>query len=146
MTPRARSERAPRLPSAWAVALLLVSGVAAAQAPAAAEPKAAPAAASKSVGIVDIDDFLPKQQAGEGAVFTRNRCIELTLKNYPRIHEARARLEYRKQQEVQSWSAPYSEFNVTGGLGLAPQVRGTPLYTPDTDVALSKHMGVGWSI
>lgn len=131
------------------MALLLVSGVAAAQAQAptaAPEPKPAQATAPKTVGIVDIDDFLPKKEAGEGAVFTLGRCIELTLKNYPRIHEARARLEYRKQQEVQSWSQPYSEFNVTGGLGLAPQVRGTPLYTPDTDVALSKHMGIGWSI
>jgi outer membrane protein TolC len=80
------------------------------------------------------------------AGYTLERCLALTLRNYPRIHEARARLGYRREQQVQSWSQPYSEFNVTGGLALAPQVRGTPIYSPDTDAALSSNMGIGWSI
>ena len=80
------------------------------------------------------------------AGYTLERCIALTLRNYPRIHEARARLDYRRQQQVQSWSAPYSEFNVSGGLALAPSVRGTVLYSPDTDAAITSHMGLGWSI
>jgi outer membrane protein TolC len=94
--------------------------------------------------------FDPEQQPAltstNVAGYSLERCIALTLRNYPRIHEARARLGYRREQQVQSWSQPYSEFNVTGGLGLAPEVRGTPVYSPDTDKALSNRMGVGWSI
>ncbi len=115
-----------------------------AQAPAAAPEakKAAPAAAAA------IDDFenRPRLSSTNLAGYSLERCLALTLRNYPRIHEARARLGYRRQQQVQSWSQPYSEFNITGGLGLAPEVRGTPIYSPDTDVALSRQMGVGWSV
>jgi outer membrane protein TolC len=94
----------------------------------------------------DFEPVRPLGTAGTLAGYTLERCIALTLRNYPRIHEARARLAYRRQQQVQSWTQPYSEFNVTGGLGLAPEVRGTVLYSPDTDAAISSRMGIGWNI
>jgi outer membrane protein TolC len=103
-------------------------------------------AAARALGV-NIDDFENRPLSSVGAQgYTLERCIALTLQNYPRIHEARARLENRKGQRLQAWTQPYSEFNVTGGLGLAPEVRGTTIYSPDTDVALSSHMNIGWSI
>jgi outer membrane protein TolC len=42
--------------------------------------------------------------------------------------------------------APFSEFNATGGFGLAPTVRGNPIYSPNTEVYLSSQMGVFWRI
>jgi outer membrane protein TolC len=139
-----------------AFSCLCLSGVAQAQvvtptqgpaAPAAPTP-AAPAAAPAPTLAESVGDFekRPPLTSTNLAGYSLERCLALTLRNYPRIHEARARLDYRRQQQVQSWSQPYSEFNVTGGLGLAPEVRGTPIYSPDTDVALSSHMGVGWTI
>jgi len=142
----------------WARALscLFVLGaaeVARAQVPAAGPgpvPAAAPADPSKddAAPLVNINDFERTRPLTSSSVagYTLERCIALTLHNYPRIHEARARLDYRRGQQAQSWTQPYSEFNVTGGLGLAPEVRGTPIYSPDTDVALTSHMNVGWSI
>ncbi len=127
--------------AAWAQ--LPAAGAQASAAAAEAEAaKPAPAAAAA------IDDFenRPLLSSTNLAGYSLERCLALTLRNYPRIHEARARLGYRRQQQVQSWSQPYSEFNITGGLGLAPEVRGTPIYSPDTDVALSSQMGVGWSV
>ncbi|HYP87204.1 MAG TPA: TolC family protein, partial [Polyangiaceae bacterium] len=97
-------------------------------------------------GTADFEPVRPLSTTSTVAGYTLERCIALTLRNYPRIHEARARLDYRRQQQVQSWSAPYSEFNVSGGLALAPSVRGTVLYSPDTDAAITSHMGLGWSI
>ena len=97
------------------------------------------------MNINDFEAQRPLTSSNE-AGYTLARCIALTLKNYPRIHEAQSRVDYHRQQQVQSWSQPYSEFNVTGGLALAPEVRGTPVYSPDTDVALSKRMGVGWTV
>lgn len=132
--------------------LLLFSGVARAQAPVApaAEPVAAPAAAGGEDAaprrdLTELETPRPLPSAALSG-YTLERCIALTLKNYPKIHEARARLEYRKQQQFQSWTQPYSELNVTGGLALAPEVRGTPLYSPDSDVSLSSDMKLGWSI
>jgi len=122
-------------------------------APAAAEPAvpAAPPAppvpsADEPAGASFDPTMRPLATSGNLSGYTLERCIALTLRNFPRIHEARARLGYRREQQVQSWSQPYSEFNVTGGLALAPEVRGTPVYSPDTDKALSNNMGVGWSI
>jgi outer membrane protein TolC len=130
-------------------------GVAHAQVPAApppAQPSATPAPAPAETiapstsAAVDGFENRPLLASTNLAGYTLERCLALTLRNYPRIHEARARLGYRKQQQVQSWAQPYSEFNVTGGLAFAPEVRGTPIYSPDTDVALSDNMAFGWSI
>ena len=136
-----------------AFSCLCLSGVAQAQVPT-QSPAPAPAvpalvAATPVPALADgIGAFekRPPLTSTHLAGYSLERCLALTLRNYPRIHEARARLGYRREQQVQSWSQPYSEFNITGGLGLAPEVRGTPIYSPDTDVALSSHMGVGWTI
>lgn len=130
---------------------LCLSGAALAQGPAASEPAPPPKPSADADADVapsggDFEPVRPLASASNLAGYTLERCIALTLRNYPRIHEARARLDYRRQQQVQSWSQPYSEFNVTGGLALAPEVRGTVLYSPDTDVAITSHMGLGWSI
>ena len=151
----ARSQR--RL---WVRALycLCISGVARAQAPAVAPeapavpptkpappttetPRAGPAAPSP---VFDPAERPLASTSSSG--YSLERCIALTLRNYPRIHEARARLGYRREQQIQSWSQPYSEWNVTGGLALVPEVRGTPVYSPDTDKALSSRMGLAWTI
>ena len=134
-----------------AFSCLCLSGAAQAQVATPTPGPAAPAPASAQLEPAQaesIGDFekRPLLTSTSLAGYSLERCLALTLRNYPRIHEARARLDYRRQQQVQSWSQPYSEFNVTGGLGLAPEVRGTPIYSPDTDVALSKDMGVGWTI
>ena len=136
-----------------ALSCLCLAGAARAQVPTAAPEATAPAAAlavakpapSTDDGIGDFEKRPPLTSTNL-AGYSLERCLALTLRNYPRIHEARARLGYRQQQQVQSWSQPYSEFNVSGGLALAPEVRGTPVYSPDTDVALTSHMGLGWNI
>jgi outer membrane protein TolC len=120
--------------------VLAYCGAAAAQAPATSEDDTAP-----RVPLRALDEPQPLPSTAR-AGYTLERCIALTLQNYPKIHEARARLEYRHQQQVQSWSQPYSEWNVTGGLALVPEVRGTPVYSPDSDVSLSSNMGLAWNI
>lgn len=130
--------------------MLLLCGVARAQVPAApAGGDETPAAEPPASGPTRLLSDLEQPRALPSAAlagYTLERCIALTLKNYPKIHEARARLSYRREQQVQSWSQPYSEFNVTGGLALVPEVRGTPVYSPDNDVAISDNMGLAWQI
>jgi outer membrane protein TolC len=137
-------------PWLWALSCTFASALASAQVPA---PPVVPgpdnpAPAEAKAALPSIDDFENRRlaSAGASAGYTLERCIALTLRNYPKIHEARARLGYRREQESQAHSQPYSEFNVTGGLAYAPQVRGTPLFSPDTDVALTRNMGFGWQI
>jgi outer membrane protein TolC len=86
----------------------------------------------------------PVAPAQHGASLAR--CLELTDRNHPNIWAARARLAKMRGELSEAHSAPYSQFTVTGGLGLAPTLRGNDLYSPNTDVSLSSSMGVGWRI
>jgi outer membrane protein TolC len=74
------------------------------------------------------------------------RCLELAERNHPNIFAARARLKGMRGQLDEARFAPFSQFTVTGGLGLAPTVRGTDLYSPNTEVSLSSSMGLAWRI
>ncbi|RYZ08900.1 MAG: TolC family protein [Myxococcales bacterium] len=139
-----RSVLFKRRPWASALSCLLFSATTAAQSndAAPAPPTVEPAEGSAAPALTTLQ---PLRGSGS-AYFTLERCIALTLRNWPKIQEARARWGKSRQQQVQAWTQPYSEFNVTGGLALAPQVRGTAIYSPDTDAALTSSMGVGWSI
>ncbi len=79
-------------------------------------------------------------------VYTLSRCLQLAEQNYPKVHEARARLDYKRAQLWEAHTAPYSEFSVTAGVGLAPTVRGTSVYSPNTDVALTSNMALAWQM
>ncbi len=74
------------------------------------------------------------------------RCLELAERNFPKIHEARARLAQKRAQLDQAHYAPYSDFTATGGFTLAPRVRGTSVYSPDSDVPLKAEMGFAWQL
>jgi outer membrane protein TolC len=41
---------------------------------------------------------------------------------------------------------PFSQFTATGGLGIAPTVRGNNIYSPQNEVSLSSTMGIAWRI
>ena len=77
---------------------------------------------------------------------TLRRCLELAERNYPKIHEARAKLAIKRAQLDQAHYTPFSDFTVTGGFSLAPEVQGTSVYSPNSDVPLTPDLGVGWQI
>lgn len=74
------------------------------------------------------------------------RCLSLADRNFPKIQEARARLAQKEAQVNQARFAPFSEFTVTGGMALAPSVRGTSQYSLNTDKAITSNMGLAWEI
>lgn len=78
--------------------------------------------------------------------FTLERCLALAERNFPKVHEAQARLRKKRAQAREARTAPFSDFKVESFMGLAPTVRGTSLYSPNTDVALSDSMGLAWQV
>jgi outer membrane protein TolC len=80
------------------------------------------------------------------AVYSLQRCLALAEQNYPKVHEAKARLSHKRGQLWQAQTQPYSEFNLTAGIGPAPTVRGTNVYSPNTDVALTSELGLAWQV
>src|SRR5690606_41067606 len=60
--------------------------------------------------------------------------------------EARARLSHRQARLWEAKTAPFSECRVAGGAGIAPTVRGTAVYSPNSDVALTSNMALAWQV
>jgi outer membrane protein TolC len=134
-------------------ALVGVVGVAQAQTAvpsAGAAPAAAPVATTvpprKSNTDADLSDpdFTP-QRTGSGG-YTLQRCLEMSATNFPKVQEARAKAAKARAQLSEARAAPLNEFTMTGGLGLAPSVRGTTVYSPDSDLSLSSTMGLAWQV
>jgi outer membrane protein TolC len=72
------------------------------------------------------------------------RVLELADRNHPNIVMARAKLlQARAQLDEARW-APFSQWSFTGGVGLAPTVRGNNVFSPNTDVSLTSSLGLAW--
>ena len=79
-------------------------------------------------------------------VYGLKRCLELAEQNYPKIHEARAKLAQKKAQYAQAQTQPFSEFTFTSSAFTAPEVRGTSLYSQSSDIPIDSKWGMGWQI
>jgi outer membrane protein TolC len=72
------------------------------------------------------------------------QVLELADKNHPNVHAARARLVQVRAQLDEAHFAPFSQFRMTGGVGLAPTVLGNNIFSPNTDVSLTSSLGLAW--
>lgn len=118
-------------------------------------------AASMLVWPLHIADFasaqdeLPRPSTTNGRgtrssskhrVLTLDELLTLAERNYPKVQEARARLLKKRGDLWEARTAPFSQFKVQGGLGVAPTVRGTSVYSPSSDVAITENMALAWEI
>jgi len=133
--------------------------------PARSEPPPAPEPESESESEAEPEEEGTEPAAAEGAsdeeavpaappaevvrrppVLTLERCLALAERNYPKVLEAQARLRHKRAQRTQAHYQPYTEFTFTAGLAPAPTVRGTAVYSPDTDLPLTGRIGVAWQV
>lgn len=77
---------------------------------------------------------------------TLDECLRLAEQNYPKVHEAQAKLGKRKAELWEAYTSPFSDFTLTSGVGVAPTVRGTPVFSPNSDVALTSSMALAWQV
>ncbi|MEZ4223903.1 MAG: TolC family protein [Polyangiaceae bacterium] len=80
------------------------------------------------------------------SVYDLRTCLRMASQNHPKIAEANARLGYKRAQLWQAKTQPYSEFSLTAGIGPAPTVRGTSIYSPNTDASLTSNMALAWQV
>ncbi len=110
-----------------------VGAVRADDAPKADAPKAEAAAGPSS-----------KKAAPERHLFTLAESLDLADRNHPNVIGARAKLGFVRAQLDEAHTAPFSQVKLTGGVGVAPSIRGDASYSPDHDVSLSTDAGVGF--
>lgn len=84
--------------------------------------------------------------ATRGRVYTLDQLLRMAEANYPKIQEARAQLRKKRGELWEARTAPFSHWNVKGGMGIAPTVRGTAIYSPSSDVALTENMALAWEV
>lgn len=82
--------------------------------------------------------------AADPVVLDLPRVLEAADKNHPNIAAARARLLAVRAQLDEAYRAPFSQFKMTGGVGLAPTVLGNNIFSPNTDVSLTSSLGLAW--
>jgi len=70
--------------------------------------------------------------------------LELAERNHPNVLAARARLAQVRAQLDEAYRAPFSQFRMSGGVGLAPTILGNNVFSPNTDVSLTSSLGVAW--
>lgn len=118
--------------------------VAAAATAAAGGPDRAPRAMTTTAVATAVEraDAKADLRAGKGADL--RRCLELADRNHPNLLEARAKLDQVRAQLSEAYFAPFSQWKMTGGMAIAPTVRGSAIFSPNTDVALTNNLGVAW--
>lgn len=79
-------------------------------------------------------------------VLTLDDLLQMAEANYPKVQEARSRLLKKRGELWEARTAPFSQFKVQGGLGVAPTVRGTAVYSPSSDVAITENMALAWEV
>jgi outer membrane protein TolC len=128
----------------WKAAALAAPLAAPAITPAAAQtpaPTAAPAAPPPAATFVPA--AAPPASA---STLTLARILDLADRNHPNILAARARLKMVRAQLDEAHFAPFSQFKLTGGVTLAPQIKGNQIFSPNTDASLTSSLGVAWRI
>ena len=81
---------------------------------------------------------------GEARVLELAQILDLADHNHPNVVAARAKLLQVRAQLDEAKFAPFTQFKMTGGVGLAPTVRGDNIFSPNTDVSLTSSLGVAW--
>ncbi len=105
------------------------------------------AAARRFTGAAVLAASLFVARSSQGkTVCDLPKVLDLTDRNHPNIMGARARLAQARAQLDEAHFAPYSQFRLSGGVALAPALKGNNLFSPNTDVALSSSLAVAWRI
>jgi outer membrane protein TolC len=73
-------------------------------------------------------------------------AIRLADQAHPQIAMASAELDRMRAQVTEARWAPFSLFELKGGVTLAPELAGSGVFSPNTDVSISSSMGVGWRV
>jgi outer membrane protein TolC len=115
--------------------------------------------ATAALALVALQKALPARadsalSGAEDAAFGRavkrpsihglREILDLADRNHPQIMTARAKLLQARAQLDEARFAPFSQFRLTGGVALAPALKGNNVFSPNTDVSLSSSLGVAW--
>jgi outer membrane protein TolC len=74
------------------------------------------------------------------------RCLVLAEQNYPKVHEAMAKLAKKRADLGRAYGEPYGQFKLKGGIAPAPSLSGYDVYSRNDDVALNSDLSLAWQL
>ena len=77
---------------------------------------------------------------------TLAQVLALAEQNYPKIAQAAARLRRKEAQLSEAHRAPYGQFELNAFAAVLPAWRGTSVFSPSTDVAVSKDLSIAYHL
>jgi outer membrane protein TolC len=77
------------------------------------------------------------QASSEPPVYDLAKLLRAAERGYPGVHAADARIRAARAQLDEVWVTPYFQSWITAGFTLAPEARGSPIFSPDAQVPLS---------
>jgi len=101
--------------------------------------------ASAALALAATSAITSRAEAGP-VVYDLPRVLELAERNHPNVAASRARLLQARAQLDEAHFAPFSQFKLTGGIAIAPSLKGNNVYSPNTDVSLSSSLAVAWRV
>jgi outer membrane protein TolC len=135
-----RSAQAALLAATW----LVIAPLGAQPSAPAPSQLAAPAAAAVAVDGAQKEP--PAEQAPSKNELDLPRILALADRHHPQILESRAKLAMVRAQLDEAHWAPFSQFRATGGVALVPEIQGSHIYSPNTDVSLTSSLGMAWRV
>lgn len=100
-----------------------------------------------AAGAIGAGIFAPGvASAAPSSGMSLAKILELADRNHPNVLAAKARLTQVRAQLDEAHFAPFTQFKLTGGVTLAPQIRGNNVFSPNTDASLTSSLGVAWRV
>ena len=96
-------------------------------------------ASARADGVISTT-VLPR----DPVVYDLPRILDLADRNHPNLAAARAKVAQARAQLDEAHVAPFSQFKLTGGVALAPTLKGDNVFSPNTDVSLTSSLAVAW--
>jgi outer membrane protein TolC len=107
--------------------------------------RARPRAVSGAIALAALLAGSRAEAAGR-VVYDLPHILELAERNHPNVAASRARLLQARAQLDEAHFAPFSQWKMTGGVAIAPSLRGSNVFSPNTDVSLSSSLAVAWRV
>lgn len=99
--------------------------------------------AVRPVFAQDADDGAESQTTADqdgATALPLGALVAAALENWPRLRAAQQRLRAAEAQLDEAIFSPFFQFNASGGLAVAPEARGNPIFSPDSQLPLGNQM------
>jgi outer membrane protein TolC len=109
-------------------------------------PPPVSAAGTSGLAANKTDTTETKKGVDEKSIYSLSKCLALAEARAPQIKMAADRLAMAHAQLDEVKWIPWSQWSASGGVAMVPEIRGTPVYSPNGDISISSKLGGAWRV